>query len=196
MFPCRCFQLLFCVMFVAFIGINVRCADTLPLVEDLLVNKLIAEYFQIEENLWQVIERREENTLEQIYNEHQIRLGKGHQYENFIERNRIGVDLDLAHGLKFLNETTSAVFIILKSHDFGSLNRFARSPCVWNITEALALISQSILSNELWHDVNDVSDLLLNVNCDGLRMADFSIDRMPKFVSNIIRQTTRQSIKQ
>lgn len=147
-------QLLFIVICVVLIGID---ADTSPRVEELRVNKLIAEYFQIEEHLWQVIERREENTLEQIYNEHKFRLGDNNRYENFIERNRIVVDLDLADGLRFLNETTSTVTGILKSQDFGGLNRFAHSPRVWNITEVLALINRSIISTELWHDIRDVS---------------------------------------
>lgn len=139
------------------IGTCTHCAVSAPPVEELRVNKLIAEYFQIEEHLWQVIERREENTLEQIYNEHKFRLGDSHRYENFIERNRIGVDLDLAIGLKFLNETTTTVFGILKSQDFGSLNRFAHSPLVRNITELLAFINRPIVLTELWHDISDVS---------------------------------------
>lgn len=149
---------IFFVIFAVLIGTHtLHCADNTPRVEDLRVNKLIAEYFQIEEHLWQVIERREENTLEQMYNEHKFRLGDSNRYENFIGRNRIGVDLDLASGLKFLNETTTTVFGILKSQDFGSLNRFAHSSLVRNITEVLAYINRSIVLTELWHDIRDVS---------------------------------------
>lgn len=153
MFRCGEYFQLFFVIFVVGIG-----ADTLPRVEELRVNKLIVEYFQIEEYLWQVIERREENTLEQIYNEHKIRLAdSSNHYENIIERNRIGVDLDLANGLKFLNETTSTVSGILKSHDFGGLNRFAHSPRIRNITDVLTFINRSTIPTELWHDIRDVN---------------------------------------
>lgn len=149
---CRYFGLFF-VIFVA----QTHSADRSSQVEDLRVNKLIAEYFEIEEHLWQVIERREENTLEQIYTEHKIRLGDSNLYENFIERNRIVVDPDLVTILKFLNETTTTVSAILKSQDFGGLNRFAHSTRVRNITDALGLINRTIASSELWHDIRDVS---------------------------------------
>lgn len=162
----RYFQLIF-VIFVA----HTQCADRSSQVEDLRVNKLIADYFQIEEHLWQVIERREENTLEQIYIEHKIRLGDSHRYENVIERNRIIVDPDLAHGLKFLNETTSMVAGILKSQDFGGLNRYAHSPRVRNITEGLELINRTISSTELWHDIRDVSCIhILTIELIQLKM--------------------------
>lgn len=157
---CRQFQLFF-VVFAVHMG--TLCADPLPRVEDLKVNKLIAEYFQIEQYLWEVIERREENTLEQIYIEHKSRLGDSTHSENFIERNRIVVDIDLASSLKYLNETTSAVYVILKSQDFGGLNRFAHSPRVWNITEALKSINRTISSAELWHDIKDVSKKQVHV---------------------------------
>lgn len=188
---CEYFQL----FFVIFCVMHTHCADTSSQVEDLRVNKLIAEYFQIEEHLWQVIERREENTLEQIYQVYKFRLGDTHRYENFIERNRIVVDLDLASGLKFLNETTSMVFGVLKSQDFGGLDRFAHSQRVRNITEVLALINRTLGSTELWHDIRDVSCMHVFIELNELNMGFSPIDRMLKCVSNTTPQTIRRSIK-
>lgn len=154
-FCCRSFQiiLLICVTF------DGGLADISPRVEDLRVNTLIVDYFQIEEYLWQVIERREENTLEQIYNEHKLRFGDSNHYENFIERNRISVDFELSGALKLLNETTAAVYGILKSQDFGGLNRFAYSPRVRSVTDALKIFNESTTLMELWHDIKDVSSI-------------------------------------
>lgn len=125
-------------------------------VENLLVDKQRNDYMLIEENLWQVIERREENTLEQICNEHRKCLSENH-FENFLDRNRVNVDIDLIGGLKVLNETTTNVFSILKFRDYGGLMRFAHSPLVRNITEAMQLVSRKTVSDELWKDLRDVS---------------------------------------
>lgn len=94
-----------------------------PLYEELQINRSIAEYFQIEETLWTAIMRRDENTLESICNEHKIRLNEN-LFQNIIERNRIGVDLELSNGLRFLNDTTTNVYNIIKSRDYGGLMRY------------------------------------------------------------------------
>lgn len=129
-----------------------------PLYEELQINRSIAEYFQIEETLWAAIQRREENTLELIYNQHKIRLNDN-QFQNIIERNRIGVDLELTSGLRFLNDTTTNVFNIIKSQDYGGLIRFAGSFRVKNITDAMEKISRASVSADLWRDLSDVRSI-------------------------------------
>lgn len=132
------------------------------LVENLLVNKLIVQYLQIENDLWQVIERREENTLEQIYNEHKNQL-KENQFQNYIDRIRIVVDLNLSNQLRFLNETTTKVYFILQSRDYGGLNRFAHSTQVQNISSVMESINQ-MASNDLWIDLKDVCHFIGQIN--------------------------------
>lgn len=131
------------------------CSHIRPLYEELQINRAIAEYFQVEDSLWAAIERREENTLELIYNEHKIRLDENH-FQNIIERNRIGVDLELTNGLRFLNDTTTYVYNIIKSRDYGGLIRFAGSHRVKNVTDAMEKISHASISAELWRDLSDV----------------------------------------
>lgn len=126
-----------------------------PLYEELQINRSIAEYFQIEDTLWTAIQRRDENTLEMIYNEHKIRLNEN-LFQNIIERNRIGVDLELTNGLRFLNDTTTNVYNIIKSRDYGGLIRFASSHRVKNITDAIEKISKASISSDLWRDLSDV----------------------------------------
>lgn len=133
-----------------------RCNSHIrPLYEELQINRSIAEYFQVEETLWAAIQRREENTLELIYNEHKIRLNEN-LFQNIIERNRIGVDLELTSGLRFLNDTTTNVYNIIKSRDYGGLIRFAGSPQLKNITNAMEKISRASISADLWRDLSDV----------------------------------------
>lgn len=131
-----------------------------PLYEELQINRSIAEYFQIEEKLWAAIQRREENTLELIYQQHKIRLNDN-QFQNIIERNRIGVDLELTSGLRFINDTTTNVFNIIKSRDYGGLIRFAGSYQVKNITDAMEKISRASVSADLWRDLSDVWSIFL-----------------------------------
>lgn len=129
-----------------------------PLYEELQINRSIADYFQVEETLWAAIERREENTLELIYNEHKIRLNEN-LFQNIIERNRIGVDLELTNGLRFLNDTTTNVYNIIKSQDYGGLIRFSSSHRVKNITDAIEKIGKTSISPDLWRDLSDVSNV-------------------------------------
>lgn len=131
-----------------------------PLYEELQINRSIAEYFQIEEKLWAAIQRREENTLELIYQQHKIRLNDN-QFQNIIERNRIGVDLELTSGLRFINDTTTNVFNIIKSRDYGGLIRFSGSYQVKNITDAMDKISRASVSADLWRDLSDVRWILV-----------------------------------
>lgn len=127
-----------------------------PLYEEFQINRSIAEYFQVESTLWAAIERREENTLELIYNQHKTRLSEN-LFQNIIERNRIGVDLELTNGLRFLNDTTTNVYNIIKSQDYGGLIRFSGSHRVKNITDAIEKISRASVSTDLWRDLSDVS---------------------------------------
>lgn len=129
-----------------------------PLYEELQVNRAIVEYFQVEDALWTAIQRRDENTLEAIYNEHKIRLNDN-AFHNIIERNRIGVDLELTNGLRFLNDTTTNVFNIIRSRDYGGLMRFAGSHRVNNITDAMEKVSRASISADLWRDLSDVSEM-------------------------------------
>lgn len=126
-----------------------------PLYEELQINRSIVEYFQVEDSLWTAIQRRDENTLEMIYNEHKIRLNEN-MFQNIIDRNRIGVDLELSNGLRFLNDTTSNVYNIIKARDYGGLIRFAGSHRVKNITDAMDKISYASVSADLWRDLSDV----------------------------------------
>lgn len=126
-----------------------------PLYEELQINRSIVEYFQVEESLWTAIERRDENTLELIYNEHKKRLNEN-LFQNIIERNRIGVDLELTNGLRFLNDTTTNVYNIIKSRDYGGLIRFSSSHRVKNITDAIEKISRASVSTDLSRDLSDV----------------------------------------
>lgn len=130
-----------------------------PLYEELQINRSIAEYFQVEESLWTAIERRDENTLEMIYNEHKIRLNEN-MFQNIIDRNRIGVDLELSNGLRFLNDTTTNVYNIIKARDYGGLIRFAGSHRVKNITDSMEKISRASVSADLWRDLSDVHDFI------------------------------------
>lgn len=135
--------------------ISVGCAHMRPLYEELHINRAIVEYFQVEDTLWAAIQRRDENTLESIYNEHKIRLNDN-TFQNIIERNRIGVDLELTNGLRFLNDTTANVFNIIRSRDYGGLMRFAGSHRVNNITDAMEKVSRASISADLWRDLSDV----------------------------------------
>lgn len=126
-----------------------------PLYEELQINRSIVEYFQVEDSLWISIQNRVENTLELIYNEHKIRLNEN-LFQNIIERNRIGVDLELTNGLRFLNDTTTNVYNIIKSRDYGGLIRFSSSHRVKNITDAIEKISRASVSSDLWRDLSDV----------------------------------------
>lgn len=123
--------------------------------ELLQVTKLISSYFQTEEYLWIVIERREENTLEQIYNEHKIALHIN-QFQNVVERSRITVDFGLNGNLKFLNETSTFVFNILKNRDYFALDRYAKSQQVLNISTAIETIYRLCNTTEFWRDLNYV----------------------------------------
>lgn len=128
-----------------------------PLYEELQINRSIAEYFQVEDSLWAAIQRRHENTLELIYNEHKIRLNEN-LFQNIIERNRINVDPELNSGLRFLNDTTTNVYNIIKSRDYGGLIRFSDSHRVKNITDAMEQIHRTSVSQsaDLWRDLSDV----------------------------------------
>lgn len=145
-------------LFVALYSICVNLCNShiRPLYEELQINRSIVEYFQVEDSLWTAIQRRDENTLELIYNEHKIRLNEN-LFQNIIERNRIGVDLELTNGLRFLNDTTTNIFGIIKSRDYGGLIRFSSSHRVKNITDAIGKISRASVSSDLWRDLSDVT---------------------------------------
>lgn len=142
-------------LFLIFLIISGGRSHIRPLYEELQINRSIAGYFQVEDSLWAAILRREENTLELIFNEHKIRLDEN-LFQNIIEKNRIGVDLELTNGLRFLNDTTTNVYNIIKSRDIGGLMRFASSHRIRNITDAIEKISRASLSSDLWRDLTDV----------------------------------------
>lgn len=150
-------------LFVILYSICCSSSHIRPLYEELQINRSIAEYFQVEDSLWTAIERRTENTLELIYNEHKIRLNEN-LFQNIIERNRIGVDLELSNGLRFLNDTTTNVYNIIKSRDYGGLIRFSGSQRVKNITDAMEKISRASISADLWRDLNDVRTVFFDLN--------------------------------
>lgn len=142
-------------LFVILYSICCGSSHIRPLYEELQINRSIVEYFQVEDSLWAAIEQRTENTLEMIYNEHKIRLNEN-LFQNIIERNRIGVDLELSNGLRFLNDTTTNVYNIIKSRDYGGLIRFSGSHRVKNITDVMEKISRASISADLWRDLSDV----------------------------------------
>lgn len=161
-----CLKLLVISRMICDCGAHIR-----PLYEELQINRAIVEYFQVEDTLWSAIMRRDENTLESIYNEHKIRLDNN-PFQNVIERNRIGVDLELTNGLRFLNDTTTNVFNIILSRDYGGLMRFAGSHRVNNITDAMEKVSRASISADLWRDLSDV--MIVSI-ADG-RVDHFCVD--------------------
>lgn len=151
-------MILFIVAFTIVFNAENAIGDDANQTQTLQINKLISRYFQTEEYLWIVIERREENTLEQIYNEHKTVLNDN-KFMNVIERMRITVDFELIKNLKFLNETSTRVYNILKSRDYGELNKFARSDRVQNVTDAIEAVSRLCNTTDFWRDLENVSFL-------------------------------------
>lgn len=172
-----------CVFIIFCMGVCTSASYHQP-IEELQINKSIARYFEIEQFLWDVIERREENTLEQIYNEHIVML-KQNLFQNVIDRIRINVGLELANGLRFLNETTTMVYGILKAGDYGGLNRFSHSIRLWNVTSMLETVMQCGFSRELWMDISDVSSAIDRVEVGTVDMITM-FRRIQNFANNIL----------
>lgn len=129
--------------------------------EHLQIAKVTSDYLETEANLWRAIDRRAENTLEQIYYNHKSVLSEN-LFQNYAARNRISLNGTLDDGILLINETSSKAFGLLKNRDYGGLNGFVRG-AVESVIQALDDITGVCDTAQFWMDLKSVS--FANVDC-------------------------------
>lgn len=123
-----------------------------------LVDRYTNEYLDAEENLWAVILRREDSTLQQIYNIHMDFL-KRHYGESNILLNGIFGNFSpkLANSVIIINATSHDIareffehrnYTVLSMKAFEGINLDSTFHIVYELT---------VNSTEFWHDVDNVS---------------------------------------
>lgn len=123
--------------------------------EQLQIAKVTSDYLETEANLWRAIDRRAENTLEQIYYNHKSVLSEN-LYQNYAARNRISLNGTLDDGILLINETSSKAFGLLKNRDYGGLNGFVRGAAE-SVILALDDITGVCDAPQFWVDLKSVS---------------------------------------
>lgn len=120
----------------------------------LQIDKVSSDYLEIELNLWRNIDRRAENTLEQIYYNHKSSLSEN-LFQNFAVRNRITLNGTLEDALASVNEKALRAFGYLKNRDYGGLNEFVRGSAA-DIISALTDIDRYCSEPHFWEDLKSV----------------------------------------
>lgn len=127
-----------------------------------LVDRYTNEYLDAEENLWAVIARREDSTLQQIYNIHMDFL-KRHYGESNILLNGFSESFNpkLANSVVIINATSHDIareffehrnYTVLSMKAFEGINLD---------TTFHTIYEQTVNSTEFWHNLDNVSDNVL-----------------------------------
>lgn len=132
--------------------------DQLPHIA--LVDQLTKDYLEAEEKLWEVIERREDSTLQQIYNVHTEFLNRNYGESNVLLNGVYtdNVDPKLLNNIIKINETSHDIareffehrnytVLSMKALDGINLDKTFASVC-----------EQTINSTDFWSNLQNVSD--------------------------------------
>lgn len=126
-----------------------------------LVDQLTKDYLESEKNLWEVIERREDSTLQQIYNIHTDFLnrhyGESNVFLNGVYMNNINPKL--LNNIIKINETSHDIareffehrnytVLSIKAFEGINLDKTFQSVC-----------EQTINSTDFWNNLKNVSDI-------------------------------------
>lgn len=123
-------------------------------IDRLQIHKAASDYLDTATNLWRVIDRRAENTLEQIYYNHKTVLNENY-FQNFAVRSRISYNGSLDDALTLVTDKSVRALNLLKNRDYGGLNDFVRST-VDIVVQALADIDAICNSKAFWEDLKSV----------------------------------------
>lgn len=128
--------------------------------QQLQINKIASEYLDNELILWRTIERRAENTLEQIYYNHKASLNE-ELFQNVSMRYMINLNGTLDDALTVIRDKSARVLTLLKSRDYGGLNDFVRNTVDY-VINALDDISFICSLPDFWEELKTVS---ISHNC-------------------------------
>lgn len=124
-----------------------------------LVDNLTKEYLDAEHNLWGVIERREDSTLQQIYNIHTDFLGR-HYGESNVLLNGVymnNVNPKLLNNIITINETSHDIareFFEHRNYTVLSMKAFEGI----NLDKTFqSICEQTINSTDFWNNLKNVS---------------------------------------
>lgn len=123
--------------------------------QQLQIDKVTSDYLDNELILWRSIERRAENTLEQIYYNHKASLSED-LFQNFSVRNRLNLNGTLEDALTVVLEKSARAFTLLKNRDYGGLNEFVRN-AMENVIISMEDISAISNIQEFWEQLKTVS---------------------------------------
>lgn len=127
-----------------------------------LVDQLTNDYLEAEKNLWDVIEKREDSTLQQIYNVHTDFL-KRHYGESNVLLNGIymnNINPKLLNNIITINETSHDIareFFEHRNYTVLSMKAFEGI----NLDKTFqSIYEQTINSTDFWNSLKNVSDIL------------------------------------
>lgn len=120
----------------------------------LQIHKVTSDYLETATNLWRVIDRRAENTLEQIYYSHKTVLNE-HYFQNYAVRGRIVYNGTVDDALTMLTDKSMRALNLLKNRDYGGLNEFVRST-VDIVLQSMADIDAVCGVKAFWEDLKKV----------------------------------------
>lgn len=138
-----------------------------PLPYVTLVDQLTKDYLDAEKTLWQVIEKREDSTLQQIYNIHTDFLNRHYGESNVLLS---GIYMDtvnpkLINNIISINETSHDIAREFFEHrNYTVLSMKALTGI--NLDKTFqSVCEQTINSNGFWEQLKNVSDFLIELMC-------------------------------
>lgn len=136
----------------------IRSNDIIAKPNITLVDRYINEYLDAEENLWAVISRREDSTLQQIYNIHMDFLKRPCGESNILLNGFLeNFSSKLANSVIIINATSHEIaleffehrnYTVLSMKAFEGVNLDKTFHTVYELT---------VNSTEFWHDLENVS---------------------------------------
>lgn len=128
----------------------------------LQIHKAVSDYLETTSNLWGVIDRRAENTLEQIYYSHKTNLNENY-FQNYAVRGRISYNGTLDDALTLLTDKSVRALNLLKTRDYGGLNEFVRGT-VDIVAQAMADVDIVCGSKPFWEDLKKVTNICIRLS--------------------------------
>lgn len=151
----------FCYLFVCIVAILpsvIRSNGIIAKPNITLVDRYTNEYLDAEENLWAVIERREDSTLQQIYNIHMDFLHRNYGESSILSKGILPhLTLTLFNSVHTINTTSHDIareffehrnYTVLSMKAYEGVDLDKTFQTVYKLT---------VNSTEFWHDLENVS---------------------------------------
>lgn len=151
----------FCNLLVCIVAIlpnAIRSNDFIAKPNITLVDRYINEYLDAEENLWTVIARREDSTLQQIYNIHMDFLHRNYGESNILSKGFLPhLTLTLLNSVNTINTTSHDIareFFEHRNYTVLSMKAFEGV----DLDKTFQLVHKlTVNSTEFWQDLENVS---------------------------------------